>query len=53
MTALLKDLGIHQEHPAAHIIDKNRYKASWKEMVIRWGTLEFLVLPGGVIPHGR
>ncbi|KAI7855025.1 hypothetical protein BDC45DRAFT_507559 [Circinella umbellata] len=32
--------------PTAHIIDKNRFKATWKDVVIRWGNLEFLVLAG-------
>ncbi|KAI9251369.1 hypothetical protein BDA99DRAFT_417849, partial [Phascolomyces articulosus] len=32
--------------PTVHFIDKNHYKATWKELVIRWGNFEFLVLGG-------
>jgi hypothetical protein len=32
--------------PMAHIIDKNEYAATWKEIVIRVGQLELLVIGG-------
>lgn len=32
--------------PKAHLIDKNEFGTAWKEVIIRWGSLEILVIGG-------
>lgn len=34
------------ERASGYVIDKNEYGAMWKEIVVRWGNMEFLALGG-------
>lgn len=36
----------YDEQPTAVLVEKNEFRNSWREIVVRWGNLEFLVQAG-------